>query len=278
MMRHAFERRAADGATPQGGRRPRGALARLRRGIAGAGAALLVYMVAAAPASAMQVLEAADHAELRAEVSGRAVSRIALEHDRIERVVRGPDGFEVEHDPASGDLYLRPLDAGAVDTGAWPAEPVTLFLGTEKGFTYRLALTVAERGSAQILIRNAGAAAGTSAGANAPAGDPRVAALVRLVRAVARREPLPGFRVGAGPGRTPGGLAVVETWRGAAFTAQVVEAGAGTDAAALAARGGPGVAAAWVAAPGTGPGGGRLGVVVHERAPARGPGRAEAGR
>ena len=263
MMRQAFERRAA---------------ARLRGGIAGTSAALLIYMVTVVPASAMQVLEAADHAELRAEVSGRAVSRIALVDDRIARVVRGPDGFEVEHDPASGDLYLRPLDAGGMDTGAWPAESVTLFLGTEKGFTYRLALTVAERGSAQILIRNAEAAAGTPAGAHAPAGDPRVAALVRLVRAVARREPLPGYAIESDTGRTPGGLAVVETWRGAAFTAQVVEAGAGTDAAGLAARDGPGVAAAWVAAPGAAPGGGRIGVVVRERAPARGAGRAEAGR
>ena len=145
--------------------------------------------LAAAPASAMQILEAADHGELRAQISARAVSRVALGNDRIARVVRAPGGFEVEHDPARGDLYLRPLSDGA---GAGEG-PVTLFVGTEKGFTYRLTLEVADRGSAQILIRNADATAIAGAG-EALAGDPRIAALTALVRAVARREPLPGYR------------------------------------------------------------------------------------
>ena len=40
---------------------------------------------------------------------------------------------------------------------------MTLFLGTERGFTYRLTLAVTERDSAQILIRNSAA--------RAPAGE-----------------------------------------------------------------------------------------------------------
>ena len=59
----------------------------------------------------MQVLDAVDHAELDAEISGRAVSRIALAGDRIARIIRGPGGFVVEHDAARGDVYLRPGDA-----------------------------------------------------------------------------------------------------------------------------------------------------------------------
>ena len=62
----------------------------------------------AAPAAGMQILDAADHAELSAEISGTAVNRIALDGDRIARVVRAPGGFAIEHDPARGDLYLRP--------------------------------------------------------------------------------------------------------------------------------------------------------------------------
>ena len=261
------------------------------------GAALLVHLacamacaLAAAPASAMQILEAADHGELRAEVSARAVSRVALGGDRIARVVRAPGGFEVEHDPARGDLYLRPL------AGAGEGPPVTLFVGTEKGFTYRLTLEVADRGSAQILIRNPDAAAATGAGAagGALAGDPRIAALTGLVRAVARREPVPGYSIAAAPAAVaPGPFTVVETWRGPRFEALVLELGPDTgagdgpaDAANLAARLGPGsgsgVAAVWLAAPGTGPGGGRLAVAVRARVPApgskagtgRGPGQA----
>ena len=162
--------------------------------------------MAAAPASAMQILDAADHEELAAEISAREVSRIALGGDRIRRVIRSPGGFAVEHDPESGVLYLRPVAPEAAAAGG----PVTLLIGTERGFTYRLTLTPADRGSAQILIRNADAASAAIAERRADAGDPRVAALVQLVRAVARREVPPGFRVvpggGAPAARTASGL------------------------------------------------------------------------
>jgi len=103
-----------------------------------------------APASAMQLLEAVDHAELAAEISATDVNRVALVGDRIARVVRAPDGYAVEHDAVSGDLWLRRVE-GTPPTAA----PVTLFIGTERGFTYRLTLTPSDRDAAQILIRNA---------------------------------------------------------------------------------------------------------------------------
>ena len=200
------------------------------RGRAGAGAAfthvsipalLLGTLFHCLPALAMQILEAVDHAELEAEVSDRAVSRIALAGDRIARVIRGPDGFQVEHDAARGDIYLRP----AGHTGV-PREPVTLFIGTVAGFTYRLALTVSSRGSAQILIRNADALPKTDV--QGP-GDERVGALVALVRAVARRETLPGYAIETLSGTFyKEGLSVIEIWRGPRFIARVLEAGAGT--------------------------------------------------
>ena len=214
----------------------------------------------AAPASAMQILDAADHAELAAEISDRSVSRITLAGDRVARVVRGPDGFMVEHDKARGDLYLRPLE-GAGGSSA----PLTLFIGTAKGFTYRLTLKTAARGSAQILIRNA------SAASNEPeAGRPRegrVGAIVSLVRAVVRREVLPGYVIHTASG-TPHseGLALLETWRGRRFTARVYEMSSipGDDNQALMQGLAPGVAALWTAEPASGPSGGRLVVAVRE--------------
>ena len=241
----------------------------------------LIYMGAVAttaPAAAMQILEAADHAELAAEISARGVNRIALAGDRIARVVRSPDGFAVEHDAASGDLYLTPsVPAVSGDAAGQVAglDPVTLFIGTERGFTYRLTLTPADRDSAQILIRNARASA-EAAVAGPIAGDPRVAALVRLVRAVARREPLRGYAIHAGGGSSLPGFTFIETWRGPRFAAHVLEAdrpssAAAYDAAGLAGtiegRSGLGrVAALWLAAPSTGPSGGRLAVAVTEAA------------
>ena len=243
-------------------------------------AALLVaaaaFAMTAPPAQAMQILDAADHAELAAEISARDVSRIALGGDRIRRVIRRPGGFAVEHDPESGDLYLRPVAPPAPVAGS----PVTLFIGTERGFTYRLILTPADRGSAQILIRNPDAASAAIAGRGAGASDPRVAALVRLVRAVARREALPGYDILPGGGASVDGLTPIETWRGPRFSAHVVEAGRGPgagagpgtdahDAAALAGtvfdgEDGARVAALWLAPPGSGPSSGRLAVLITE--------------
>ncbi len=233
-------------------------------------------VLAPVPVLAMQILEAADHAELAADISATGVNRIALAGDRIARVVRAPDGFAVEHDAASGDLYLRSAVAGSPETGTGQAvryEPVTLFVGTERGFTYRLTLTPSARGSAQILIRNAAVLPDAATAVPAGRDSPRVAALVRLVRAVARREILAGYEIHAGrPSHS--GLIPIETWRGPRFRALVFEAGrsapaGGDGSAGLAGTIGglPGmgrVAALWLAAPGTGPKGGRLAVAVVE--------------
>ena len=229
-----------------------------------------------APAVAMQIIDAADHAELAAEISATGINRIALAGDRIAKVVRSPDGFAVEHDAASGDLYLRPVAAEAGEH-----DPVTLFVGTEQGFTYRLTLTPSDRDSAQILIRNAAAVPATAASAPASGSDPHVAALVRLVRAVARRDLLPGYAVHAGGEALQPGLTLIETWRGLRFAALVFEAAcpASKDAGGAAGLAGtigrlPGighVAALWLAPPSTGPSGGRLGVAVVETAGAGGP-------
>ena len=227
-------------------------------------AALIFCMPALAPA--MQILDAVDHAELEAEISDRAVSRIALAGDRIARVIRGPDSFVVEHDAARGDVYLRPGDPLSVGVDGFAArEPLSLFVGTVAGFTYRLALTVTDRGSAQILIRNA---ATESREELATRADGRVEAVVTLVRAVVRREPLPQYAIEAAAGKPDaGGLAVVETWRGPRFTARLLEAEAGSDpdAGDLAGRLAADTAAVWVGPPGSGPSGGRLVAAVADR-------------
>ena len=250
------------------GSRPRAALLALHILVVGAPAAPV-------PALAMQILDAADHAELAAEISASGVNRIALSRDRIAKVVRAPDGFAVEHDAASGDLYLRPAHPSP-SAEASGHDPVTLFIGTERGFTYRLTLTPADRASAQILIRNADTAAAVAAKSPTPSGDPHLAALVNLVRAVARREALPGYGIARGEGVSPDAMRLIETWRGPRFAALVFEAArpasVGADGAAglagtIGSLSGTGrVAALWLAAPGTGPSGGRLVVAVTEAA------------
>ena len=230
-------------------------------------------MAYAAPASATQILVAADHAELSAQVSAQGVSRVAVLGDRVARVIRAPGGYQVEHDPGTGDLYLRPLAGGSPGAASGPdrspgqASPVTLFVGTEKGFTYRLTLTPTERGSAQILIRNPDVAVEGTAEAPAEA-NPRIVAIADLIRAVANRAPLAGYTIEAGGAGDVDDAAVnvVEVWRGPRFSAWVVELGADApnDPETLAARLGTDIAAVWLAEPGTGRRDGRLAVAVRE--------------
>ncbi len=245
-------------------------IARLGPRVGQPAAVLLAACVALAalpePAAAIQTLDASDHAELEAAVSAAGITRVALADDRIRRVIRSPGGYDIEHDAASGDLYLRPVEAPdpAPDGTSGGALPITLFLGTERGFTYRLTLVPDARPSAQVLIRNAAAVQPAAQGSAAVAHDARVAELVRLVRAAARHEALPGYVVEApapAPAKWP---PAIETWRGTRFTAHVLTAGADTNAGALAESFGAGVAAVWVAAPHAATARNRIAVVVTE--------------
>ena len=222
------------------------------------GAAVLIFCLHAgadeASPPAARILDARDHAELATEMSAGGVVRVALIGDRIERVVRAPGGWSVEHDAGAGDVYLRPPAKAAA-----PEEPVALFIGSERGFTYRLALQAAERGPAQILIRNAAAgAAEGSAGRDTEGG--RIAALTALIRAVANGTPPVGYAMGpAGTCCARDGVNAIEVWRGPQFDAWVLVVGEDgpRDAQALAERLGPDIAAAWLAGNGTGASGGR---------------------
>ena len=236
-------------------------------GIAALGLLLIIYIGLSATAWALQVLEASDHAELAAEISDTDVNRIALDGDRVSRVIQSPGGFTVEHDPVRGDLYLYP------DTAAFGPEraPATLYLGTEQGFTYRLSLSVVSRNSAQILIRNAAVTAGSVGRTRPVAGEHRDEA-VSLILAVARREPVAGYIIlpTAVSMTSPERGSLVELWRGPRFTARVLRTPAGgvEDAQQLASRSGANVVAAWLSAPGRGPNGERIAVLVEDNVPA----------
>ena len=251
-----------------GGRRVKSAMRRIAvKGTPGGamealGLLLIIYMGSGATASALQILEASDHAELTAEISDSDVNRIALDGDRVSRVIQSPGGFTVEHDAVRGDLYLYPESASFTPAGA-PA-PVTLYLGTEQGFTYRLSLTVVSRDSAQILIRNAAVTATPVDRVRTVGGDRR-GELVSLVLAVARREPVAGYVIVPAPESTMNSEqgSLMELWRGPRFTARVLRTSA-EDAEQLARLSGAPVAAAWISAPGHGPNGERIAVLVEQ--------------
>ena len=230
-----------------------------RRRLGALAAAILIFACAgAAEGPSTRILSASDNVELTADVAAEGLVRVALLGDRIARVIRTPGGFAVEHDAGTGDLYLQPLpDARSTK------ERVDLFVGTEKGFTYRLILTPSERGSAQILIRNPDAE--SAAPAPATAGNARIPDIARLMRAVAKRVPPAGYVIEPG-GSGDGDAEVIEVWRGPRYEARVLDLGAGDlpDAQALAARLGSDVAAVWIAEPGDVSSHGRVAVAVRE--------------
>ncbi len=232
--------------------------------IAGLPAAALLT---AAAARAIEIIEAADHAELSVKVSSLTVNRIALEGDRIASATPSSDAFTVEHDPVRGDLYLYPTaawgspppslgDSVTVAADAPSAAPtVTLYLGTEKGFTYRLSLTPVARDSAQILIRNRSLERERPV-PSVNTHEGREQMLARLIKAAARRQPLPDYVVVQAPifpGAPPsvdnasrlGSL--LEIWRGPRFTARVLAVPDEVDAESIAEVYGPGLAAVWIA-------------------------------
>lgn len=238
-------------------------------------AALLVSLfavVAAAESTAgTRILDAADHAELAAEMSADNVVRVALLGDRVERVIRAPGTFAVEHDPVAGDLYLHPVAESAapqVSAGPQgPAAPQALFVGSETGSTYRLNLIPVPGGPSQILVRNAELETEDRA---ACVSEPnRVAAIAGLLRALAGGNPSAGHSVEPGV-PAPGAdmdIDPIEVWRGPRFEALVLELGidAPADAPDLAAALAPNVVAVWIPEHGTyGHAAGRLAVVVRE--------------
>ena len=222
----------------------------------------------------IRILEASDHAELAAEMSADGVVRVALLGDRIARVIRLPgEGFAVAHDPAAGDLYLRPAaEAAPRASGAPPAptapqesaapqEPVALFVGSEKGSTYRLTLTPVAGGPAQILIRGVRPEPAESANEllAAPEKD-RVATIAELIRGVASGVTSNGYVMeAADPDPARDGIVTLEFWRGPRFEALVLalDAGGPVEAPQLAGKLGPGVAAVWIAPAARGPAAGQ---------------------
>ena len=155
---------------------------------------------------------AKDNAEIAAVISSGEVSRIALYDDRIRSVTGVPAGFSLEHDGATGDVFLIPEDFGALAEGF-----INLFIISEAGYTYQLLLQLRDIPSEQILIRNPAAKS-----ADVPRDAPRHEQIAALLRAAIAGEPLKGYRrlgVALGEYALLPNFLSSEVWQGAHFRA-----------------------------------------------------------
>lgn len=97
-------------------------------------------------AHAAQIRLAESDGEIAGIVSMREVNRIAVQDDRIRAVAKTPNGWAVEHDDITGDVFLIPQQVKE-------KSPVNLFITTEGGHTFQLLLSPRDIPSEQILIR-----------------------------------------------------------------------------------------------------------------------------
>jgi hypothetical protein len=214
-------------------------------------AAMLAVLIATStsPVIGAQIRIAEENAEIAATVSAREVSRISVEDDRIATLSAIPQGWTVDHDTETGDLFIVP-NPGLLITGL-----VNMFITTEKGHTYQLLLDPRDIPSEQILIRKAKSPDEISVNL---LNTPRREELGRLVRAVIKGELLEDYSRSAVSENTVLGnhpdLVPNEVWHGALFTAWRVSFVGNTPTPADI----WGAAAVWISADG------RNGVIVKE--------------
>ena len=87
--------------------------------------------------------------QIAATISAREITRIAIRDDRIASMVARPEGFTVEHDSGTGDIFLVPTPGPPLGP-----KPVSIFITSEKGLTWQLLLTPLDVPAEQIIIVN----------------------------------------------------------------------------------------------------------------------------
>lgn len=71
---------------------------------------------------------------IEASIDPNSLNRIYLEEDRIQTVKAVHGQFQIDKDEKSGDVYIKP-------DRNYQSSPIHLFITSEKGFTYSVALT-----------------------------------------------------------------------------------------------------------------------------------------
>ena len=130
---------------------------------------------------AQQIIAVQEGLEVSATLSTKALNRIAIENDRILSVKGTQGEFELDKDSELGQIFIKPK---SVDR----QEPIHLFLSTESGKTYALALVAQDIGAQSIVLR----APGFSQVAFEQAGAYE-ALIKNLIKAMHRQSEVEGF-------------------------------------------------------------------------------------
>ena len=140
---------------------------------------LALGLAAAAPAFALQQLDAAEERTLAVKVPAKELTRIAIEGTRIRRYEAREGQLEIKAASDRTHLQVIPLTDG---------KPVTLFLTSDSGHTYTLLLQPTESPVGETLVLREPRQ--VSAAAAAGPALPHEERIVRLIYAMARAEAL----------------------------------------------------------------------------------------
>ena len=106
---------------------------------------ILLPLLLADPAHALQIVDAQDGQTVLGKISRKEVTRIAFEHARVRKVTGNVGEFVLERDDDKGQIFLRPSDPQST-------KPINLFLTSEHG-TVALLLQPVDTPSDTIVIR-----------------------------------------------------------------------------------------------------------------------------
>ncbi len=94
---------------------------------------------------AQQMIAVQEGVEMSATLSSKALNRIAVQNDRILSVKGTQGEFELDKDSELGQVFVKPIPKES-------QEPIHIFLSTETGKTYALALLAEDIGAQSIVL------------------------------------------------------------------------------------------------------------------------------
>ncbi len=106
---------------------------------------ILLPLLLADPAHALQVIDAQDGQTALGKISARELTRIAFEQGRVRKVTGNAGEFLLEKDDEKGQIFVRPVDPQS-------SKPINLFISSE-GATVALLLQPVDTPSDSIVVR-----------------------------------------------------------------------------------------------------------------------------
>ena len=106
---------------------------------------MMLGLLSSSLVQAQQMIAVQEGVEVKATLSSKASNRIAVQNDRILSVKGTQGEFELDKDSELGQVFVKPIPKES-------QEPIHIFLSTETGKTYALALLSQDTPAQSIVL------------------------------------------------------------------------------------------------------------------------------